>query len=93
VAYTSNCGSQITAGAPKAMEIYKLKSSHSMVDVFIIAPIEILEDLVTFKWSKIAKGLLSVSKRKVELMEAEMRAPPTGNAPIYLMRANASANR
>jgi hypothetical protein len=28
-----------------------------------------------FKWSKIARGLLSVSKRKVELMEAELKAP------------------
>ena len=28
-----------------------------------------------FNWSKIAKGALQVGKRKVELMEAEMKAP------------------
>jgi hypothetical protein len=67
----------------KAMEIHKLKSSQSMVDVFIISPIEVLENLVTFKWSKIAKGLLSVNKRKVELMEAEMKAPGRECAYIF----------
>jgi hypothetical protein len=46
----------------KAMEIHRIKASNSFVDVFLIAPLEILEDLVTFKWSKLAKGMLSSKK-------------------------------
>jgi hypothetical protein len=65
------------------MEIYHIKASHSFVDVFVISPLEILEDLITFKWSKLAKGMLSVKKRKVELLEAEMKAPGKECAYVF----------
>ncbi len=58
----------------QAMKVHNLKASQSFVDVFLIAPLEIIENLVKFNWSKLAKGLLSVNKRKVELLEAEMKA-------------------
>jgi hypothetical protein len=58
----------------KAMELHHLKASAGVVDVFVITPLEIIENLVKFNWSKIAKGMLQVQKRKVELMEAEMKA-------------------
>lgn len=67
----------------KAMAIYKLKASQSFVDVFVITPLEIIESLVKFNWSKIAKGALQVSKRKVELMEAEMKAPGRECAYVF----------
>jgi hypothetical protein len=67
----------------KAMELHKLKASQSFVDVFVITPLEIIENLVTFNWSKIAKGALQVSKRKVELMEAEMKAPGRECAYVF----------
>jgi hypothetical protein len=69
----------------KAMKIHHIKSRQSFVDVFVVAPLELIEDLVRFKWSKIAKGLLSVKKREVELLEAEMKAP--GNECAYLFAA------
>ena len=59
----------------KAMELHHIKASQSFVDVFVISPLEIIENLVKFNWSKIAKGILSVQKRRVELLEAEMKAP------------------
>ena len=53
----------------KAMALRKIKASQSFVDVFVITPLEILENVVKFNWSKIAKGPLQLRKRKVHLME------------------------
>ena len=69
----------------KAMALHKIKASQSFVDVFVITPLEILENLVKFNWSKIAKSALQVRKRKVELMEAEMKAP--GRECAYVFEA------
>jgi hypothetical protein len=52
----------------------RIMASQSFVDVFLIAPLEIIENLVKFNWSKLAGGMLSVNKRKVELLEAEIKA-------------------
>jgi hypothetical protein len=38
---------------------------------------------VKFNWSKIANGALQVQKRKIELMEAEMRAPGRECAYVF----------
>jgi hypothetical protein len=70
----------------KAMEIYELKSSQSSIEVFVVSPLEIIENLVKFNWSKIAKGTLQVWKRKVELMEAEMKAPGRECAYLFDVR-------
>lgn len=67
----------------KAMEIHHIKASQSFVDVFVISPLEIIENLVKFNWSKIAKGALQVQKRKVELLEAEMKAPGRECAYVF----------
>ncbi len=67
----------------EAMLIHKIKASQSFVDVFVISPLEIIEDLVKFNWSKIARGALSIRKRKVELMEAEMAAPGRECAYVF----------
>jgi hypothetical protein len=69
----------------KAMALHKIKASQTFVDVFIISPLEIVENLVKLNWSKIAKGVLQVRKRKIELMEAEMKAP--GRECAYLFDA------
>jgi hypothetical protein len=74
----------------KAMAIHKIKASQSFVDVFVICPLEIIENLVKFNWSKIAKGALSVQKRKVELMEAEMKAPGRECAYVFDARTRFS---
>lgn len=67
----------------KAMEHHRLKTSISFVDVFLISSVELLEDIVKINWSKIAKGALSVKKRKIELMEAEMKAPGRECAYVF----------
>ena len=67
----------------KAMEIHHIKASQSFVDVLVISPLEIIENLVKFNCSKIAKGALQVQKRKVELMEAELKAPGRECAYVF----------
>lgn len=67
----------------QAMHVHKLKSSQSFVDVFVITPLEIVENLVKFNWSKIAKGALQVQKRQIELLEAEMKAPGRECAYVF----------
>ena len=66
-----------------AMRLHHIKASHSFVDVFVISPLEIIENLMKFNWSKIAKGALQVQKRKVELIEAEMKAPGRECAYVF----------
>jgi hypothetical protein len=67
----------------EAMKIHNLKAGNSFVEVYVIPFAEFIEDLVTIKWSKIAKGTLGVSKREVELMEAEMKAPGRECAYVF----------
>lgn len=67
----------------KAMEIHHIKASKSFVEVFMVAPLEIIEDLAKFRWSKIAKGFLSAKQRRIELLEAEMKAPGRECAYVF----------
>ncbi len=67
----------------KAMDLHRLKASHGFADVFVVTPLELLEDLVKIKWSTIAKGMLWARSRKVELLEAEMKAPGKECAYIF----------
>jgi hypothetical protein len=67
----------------KAMRLNGIKASQSFVDLFVITPLEIIEDLVKINWSKIAKGALQVRKRKVELLETEMKAPGRECAYVF----------
>jgi hypothetical protein len=66
-----------------AMRLNRLKTARSALEFFVIRPIEFVENLVKFNWSKIAKGALSVRKRKIELMEAEQNAP--GREVAYVL--------
>ena len=68
----------------KAMALHKIKASQSFVDVFVITPLEILENVVKFNWSKIAKGALQLRKRKVDLMELKSKRR-AGNARMFSM--------
>jgi hypothetical protein len=67
----------------KAMKLHRIKASRSFVEVFVISPLEIIENLVKLNFSTIARGILSVQKRKIELMEAEMKAPGRECAYIF----------
>jgi hypothetical protein len=69
----------------KAMHVHNLKASPAFFEAYVIPGLEFIEDIVKFKWSKIAKGVVAVKKRKVELLEAEMKAP--GKECAYVFEA------
>ena len=59
----------------KFIKIHKLKSSQGFIETYVIPTIEVCENVAKLNWSKIAKNVLGVRKRQIELMEAEMKAP------------------
>jgi hypothetical protein len=58
-----------------AMKIHKIKSSMSFVEVFVLGIADVAQSLITHDWAKLTKGALSIKKRQVELLEAEMKSP------------------
>lgn len=70
----------------KALELHKLRYEIGTLESTIVTVTEVLEDLVSFRWSKLAKTLFSVRQRKIDLTEAEMRSP--GAEVSYLVKAN-----
>jgi hypothetical protein len=67
----------------KSMKLHQLKAGDSFVEVYLIPAVEIVENLVKLNWSQIAKGALSIRKRKIELMDAERSASGREVAFIY----------
>ena len=57
------------------MEVHKMKTSAGALETVVTATAELAEDLVKFKWGKIAKGLFAFKQRKVSLLEGELKAP------------------
>jgi hypothetical protein len=53
----------------EALRLYNIRTSPGIVDVLVISPLEIIENIVKFNWSKIARSILHVEKRKAELIE------------------------
>jgi hypothetical protein len=69
----------------EAMKLHKIKRTNSFIEVFLIAPFEILENLATLKFSQVGKSILSIRKRKIDLIEAEMKLP--GHECAYVFKA------
>jgi hypothetical protein len=69
----------------EAMKIHKLKAGTTLVEVFIIPAMKVLENVSDFKFSEALEAILSIKKRKIELMETEMRAP--GRECAYVFEA------
>jgi hypothetical protein len=69
----------------KSMKIRHLNASNGFVEAYVIPALEIVEDIAKLNLSKVAKGALSASKRSIDLLEGEMRAP--GRECAYIVRA------
>ncbi len=69
------------------MSFHKLKYQTGASHVLLNAPLEILENLVKFKWSAIGKSIFSFKEKEFDLMEAELKAP--GRELAYISKANA----
>jgi hypothetical protein len=68
------------------LKIHKIKSNIETLETVVKAPLEIIENLVTFKFSKLPEPLFALRKREISLMEAEQNAP--GKEIAYIIKAN-----
>jgi hypothetical protein len=64
----------------KAMDRFKIKRSASFIETYIIPTVEAFE---SFKPSAFVKGIVSVKKRKLELLEGEASSPGRECAYIF----------
>ncbi|MEM9789895.1 MAG: hypothetical protein AAF842_05760, partial [Planctomycetota bacterium] len=70
----------------------KTKSSKSMIEWLIVTPIEMIEDAVRFKWSKIAKAIFSIDKSNDDEAIALAQAPGQDVAYIVQSREKFPSN-
>ena len=70
------------------LRLHKIKTKTATLEVMIKTPLEILENLVTLRFSKLVDPLFAIKKRQVALMEAELNAP--GREIAYLVKAKQS---
>lgn len=66
------------------MRLHEMKANLETLESIVKAPLEILEDLVRFRFSKIPDPFFSLAKRKISLMEAEINSP--GREIAYLLK-------
>ena len=59
----------------EAMAVYDLKVHATTLETVVVTVAELAEDLVKFKWGKLAQGLFTLRHRRIALMESELKAP------------------
>ena len=70
----------------KHMKYHKIKADTETIEVLVKAPLEIIENLVKLKLSKIPEPFFALKKRQLMLMEAEINAPSKEMAYIIKTR-------
>lgn len=66
------------------MKLHKMKANTETLEVMVKAPLEIIENLIKLKLSKIPEPLFALKKRQINLMEAELNAP--GREMAYIIK-------
>lgn len=66
------------------MKLHKMKANAETLEVMVKAPLEIIENLIKFKLSKIPEPFFALKKRQINLMEAELNAP--GREMAYIIK-------
>lgn len=74
----------------KELDRFKLKRSVSFMETYVIPTVEALE---SFKPSSFLKGIVSIKKRKIELLEAEGRGPGREVAYVFDARRRFGAGQ
>lgn len=67
------------------MKLHKIKANTETLETIFKAPLEIIEDIVKFKFSKIPEPFFALKKRQLMLMEAELSAP--GKEIAYVLKS------
>ena len=68
------------------MSLHKLKENTETLETLVKAPIELIENLVSLKPSKILDPIFSVQKTRISLIESEITAP--GKEIAYIIKTN-----
>ncbi len=68
------------------MKLHKMKENTETLEVMVKAPLEVIENLLKLKLSKIPEPLFALKKRQINLMEAELNAP--GREMSYIIKTN-----
>jgi hypothetical protein len=66
------------------MRLARMKANNACLETIIKAPLEIIEELPKFKFSKILDPLFALQKRRISLMESEMNSQ--GNEIAYIIK-------
>lgn len=67
------------------MKFHKMRANTETLEVIVKAPLEIIENLIRLKFSKIPDPFFAFKKRQINLMEAELNAP--GREMAYIIKA------
>jgi hypothetical protein len=68
------------------LDLHRIKTELGTIETVVVASSEILENLVKFKWGRIARGLFTLKHRRIALMESELTAPGNEIAYIFATR-------
>ncbi len=66
------------------LKFHKMKANTETLEIIVKAPLEIIENLVKLKFSKLPEPFFAVKKRQINLMEAELNAP--GREMAYIIK-------
>ncbi len=67
------------------MKYHKMKANTETLEVLVKAPLEIIENIVKVKFSKIPEPFFALKKRQLMLMDAEINAP--GKELAYIIKS------
>jgi hypothetical protein len=65
-----------------------MKTTKGAFETVITLVAETAENLAKVRWGKLAKGLFAVSARRIDLLEAELKAPGREIAYVFRARQN-----
>jgi hypothetical protein len=73
------------------MKLQKIKYHNDLLETLIVESLEVIENLLRLKWGKAARKLFTLRKKKISLLEAEIKAP--GREVSYIVKARETFSR
>lgn len=68
------------------LKLNKVKYELGTLEVYVCTTVELIENIVKFKWGKIAKSVFNLQKQKIKLIEADFNSP--GRELAYISKVN-----
>lgn len=66
------------------LKLHKMKINKGVLETVVVSVAETAEELIKFKWGKLAQSLFALKHRKVNLLEGELTAP--GSELAYIIK-------